>query len=146
MRILTAIAAFTLSSATMAQSGPPAGFFGDTPNTGGTLYLTFCTPAGWPCHDFRQEVWGQICHQSFADGFAENQTHGIFTHYSGWKCPGFVASPIMAKCMGYGDGGPANKKIPTIEPYLDGDVTKWNPEFVECMQGIYGRDPTAPRS
>lgn len=90
-----------------APNGAPSGFFRDAPNTGGTLYLTFCTPIGWPCRDFEQKVWGQICYQGFADSYAKD--HGgdfIYTRYSGWKCPGFVASEA-AKKIGYGDGGPA---------------------------------------
>lgn len=105
----TAVALLLTTVLAAAQNGPPPGFFGDAPNTGGTLYLTYCTAAGWPCHDFRQEVWGQICHQTFADSWAKD--HGgnvVYTKYSGWKCPGFVASARAKECFGFSDGGPAN--------------------------------------
>lgn len=107
MRIFITIALSALSTAAIAQGGPPAGFFGNAPNVGGTLYLTFCTPAGWPCKDFKQEVYGQICYQRFADSYAtEHGGNYLFSKYTGWKCPGFVATD-EAKKIGYSDGGAA---------------------------------------
>jgi hypothetical protein len=104
-----ACVAMALSASALAQGGPPAAMFAGIPNAGGTLYLTFCTAVGWPCKDFKQEVFGQICYGQFAKSYA--QDHGgdsLYTRYSGWKCPGFVAGE-EAKKYGYSDGGPADQ-------------------------------------
>lgn len=118
-RMACALVFLTSSALAQAPGGPPAGFFGNAQNTGGTLYLKWCTAAGWPCREVMQNVWGQICYGEFAQNSAENQielhSKGLhtnpegevtwpFTKYAGWSCPGATFSD-EAKKFGYSDHG-----------------------------------------
>ncbi len=117
MRTIVALALMTTAAAQSAPQpiGPPSGFFGSAPNVGGTLYLKFCTAAGWPCRQVEQRVWGQICYAAFADSYGKEQESGEqlgdnhtiwpFTHYAGWSCPGTSWTDEQHK-IGYSDGGP----------------------------------------
>ena len=120
----TLAALFALTTVAFGQGGPPPGFFGSAPNVGGTLFLTWCTSVGWPCHDVKQEVWGQICYGGFAQSYANEQVNHYqhsegnrypneiswpFIKYAGWKCPG-AQFDDAAKKIGYSDGGPPLKE------------------------------------